>query len=86
LVKSVNPGDSTAVLDDGTVLHLVAGTEMEDADEHDGNAGLGSLADVQTALAAGQSVVARGEGLLTATNPRTLAVIEIHFRVATTGG
>jgi len=83
LVKSVNTGDSTAVLDDGTVLHLVAGTEREDADEHDGSAALQTLADVQAALSAGKSVVAKGEGLLKATSPRTLDVIEIRFRVVT---
>src|SRR5574341_2283553 len=86
LVKSVNPGDNTAVLDDGTVLHLVAGTELEDADEDEAEAGLRSLADVQAALNAGKSVLANGEGLLTAANPRTFEVTEIRFRVVTTGG
>lgn len=86
LVQSVNTGDSTAVLDDGTVLHLVVGTEMEDADEHEGSAAPQTLADVQAALAAGKSVVAKGEGLLKAASPRTLDVIEIRFRVVTTTG
>src|SRR5712692_6404029 len=40
-----------------------------------------TLADVQHALAAGDSVVARGEGLLVTATPRTLDVISVRFRL-----
>ncbi len=71
---------NTAMLADGTILRIVAGTEIEgqSGDEHDG---LASLADVKTALAAKQTVLAKGEGLLETATPRTLDVIEVRFKI-----
>jgi hypothetical protein len=91
VVKSVDPTAKTATLMDGTVLRIVAGTEFEVGEGPDGQAEdgpgdrddgtLGSLPAVQTALAAGKTVVARGEALLETTSPRTLDVIEVGFQI-----
>ena len=78
-VASVDVGAQTATLADGTILHLVAGSDIETGDDGDDST-FATLADVKAALAGGDSVVARGEGLLVTATPRTLDVIEVRFR------
>jgi hypothetical protein len=90
-VKSVDLTANTATLTDGTLLRIVAGTEIEAGEGPEGreedepgerdDGTVGSLAAVQTALAAGDTVVARGEGLLETMSPRTLDVIEVRFQI-----
>ena len=79
-VKSVDATAQTVTLMDGTIIHIVAGTEFEekegDEDDH-----LTSLADVQAALTAGKTVKAEGRGLVTSTSPMTLDAIRIEFEV-----
>ena len=78
MVKSVDVTAKTATLVDGTILHIVAGTQIEGRDDPD-DLTLASLADVQTALTAHDTVFAKGEGLLVTATPRTLDVIEVRF-------
>src|SRR5712691_869180 len=60
-VQSVDLGAQSFTLTSGTVVKIVAGTEIEA--EHEGDdEDLGTLAAVQAALAAGQTVEAEGEG------------------------
>ncbi|MGH7700754.1 MAG: hypothetical protein ACREMJ_09600 [Gemmatimonadales bacterium] len=79
LVQSVDAAAGSVTLEDGTVIRIVAGTELEsesgDADQ------LGSLADVAAAVALGAVVEADGEGVVESTDPRTLVAIEIEFEV-----
>jgi hypothetical protein len=84
IVAAVDVGANTATLADGTILRFVAGSEIDQADEAD-DPTLGTLADVKTALAAGDSVVARGEALLETATPRTLDVIRVRFRLKERG-
>jgi len=80
IVASVDVSGNKVTLADGTILRFVAGSEIEPADDQD-DPTLAALADVQHALAAGDSVVARGEGLLETATPRTLEVISVRFRL-----
>jgi len=80
IVASVNVSGNKVTLADGTILRFVAGSEIERGDDRDDST-LATLADVQHALAAGDSVVARGEGLLETATPRTLDVISVRFRL-----
>jgi len=79
-VQSVDATAGTVTLKSGTVIRIVAGTEIEgkegESDEH-----LASLADVQAALTAGKTVKAEGEGLVTTATPLTIDAIEIEFAV-----
>jgi hypothetical protein len=77
-VAAVNPGAGTLTLADGTVIRIVAGTEIEDADDEDE---LGSLDAVAQALAAGLPVEAEGKGVLESATPRTIVAIEIEFEL-----
>src|SRR5690348_541663 len=55
IVKSVDEAAQTVTLTDGTIIRIVAGTEIDgDEGEHDDH--LTSLADVQAALTAGKTV------------------------------
>ena len=76
IVASVN--GSSLTLTDGTVIEIVAGTEVDDADDSDE---LGSLGEVATALASGLIVEAEGEGDVTGTNPLTITAKEVEFEV-----
>ena len=80
VVKSVDVTAQTVTLMDGTIIHIVVGTDFEDSegaeDDH-----LTTLADVQAALTAGKTVKAEGRGLVTSTNPMTLDAIRIEFEV-----
>ncbi len=69
---------SLVTLTDGTVIEIVVGTEIEQADDE---GELGSLAAVEAALAAGLVVEADGEGVVTATSPRTITASEIEFEI-----
>lgn len=80
IVASVDLGASSATLTDGTILHIVAGSEIESGGrEDDDTLALSSLADVSAALSAGDTVFAHGEGVLTSSSPRTFDVIEVRF-------
>jgi hypothetical protein len=78
IVKSVDEAAQTVTLTDGTIIRIVAGTEIDgDEGEHDDH--LTSLADVQAALTAGKTVKTEGKGLMDSTNPLTLDAIRIEF-------
>ncbi len=83
VVSSVDVSAKTATLADGAILRFVAGSEIEAGDEKDDST-LATLADVKSALAAGDTVVARGEGLLETATPRTIDVIDVRFRIKET--
>ncbi|HKW39736.1 MAG TPA: hypothetical protein VJN39_00675 [Gemmatimonadales bacterium] len=80
VVTSVDATAQTVTLMDGTIIHIVAGTEFEEnegaEDDH-----LTTLADVQAAVTAGKTVKAEGRGLVTSTSPLTLDAIRIEFEV-----
>ncbi len=76
MVASVN--GSSFTLTDGTVVEIVDGTENEHCDDHDE---LCSLAEVEQALAAGFLVEAEGEGVVTGTDPLTIAASEVEFEI-----
>jgi hypothetical protein len=80
VVKSVDQTAQTVTLMDGTIIHIVAGTEFE-AREGDEDDHLTTLADVQAALTAGKTVKAEGRGLVTSMSPLTLDAIRIEFEV-----
>jgi len=80
MVKSVDVTAKTATLVDGTILRIVAGTEIAGRDDPD-DPTLATLADVQAALTAHDTVLAKGEGLLVTATPRTLDVIQVRFEV-----
>lgn len=69
---------SSFTLTDGTVIEIVTGTEVDDADDSDE---LRSLGDVAVALANGLIVEAEGEGDVTGTNPLTITAKEVEFEV-----
>ncbi len=76
LVKSVS--GSSFTLTDGTVVNIVDDTEIEQSDDHDE---LGSLAEVEQALAAGFVVEAEGEGVVIGSNPLTISASEVEFEI-----
>ncbi len=76
IVAAVN--GSSFTLTDGTVIEIVSGTEIDDADDSDE---LGSLGEVAAALANGLIVEAEGEGDVTGTNPLTITAKEVEFEV-----
>src|SRR5438093_746255 len=78
MVRSVDQTANTVTLADGTVIHIVSGTEV-DAREGDDDEHLASLAEVQAALAASRAVKAEGEGLVTGASPLTLDAVKIEF-------
>jgi hypothetical protein len=91
IVKSADSTANSATLSDGTILRIVAGTEIEPSSESESEEGhlvpapddstLGSVAAVERAVAAGDTVIARGEGVLQTASPRTVDVIEVRFRI-----
>lgn len=80
MVKSVDATAQTVTLMDGTIIHIVAGTEFEENEGADDDH-LTTLADVQAALTAGKTVEAEGRGLVTKTSPLTLDAIRIEFEI-----
>src|SRR2546425_810334 len=79
-VQSVDATAGTVTLKSGTIIRIVAGTEIE-GKEGEGGEHLASLADVQAALTAGKTAKAEGEGLVTVAPPLTIDAIEIEFAV-----
>jgi uncharacterized protein DUF5666 len=80
IVQSVDMTAQTVTLKDGTIIRIVAGTEIE-AREGDEDDHLTSLADVQAALTAGKTVKTEGKGLLDSATPLTIDAIRIEFEV-----
>ena len=80
VVKSVDQTAQTVTLMDGTIIRIVAGTEF-DAREGDEDNHLTSLAAVQDALTAGNTVKTEGRGLVDSMNPLTFDAISIEFEV-----
>ncbi len=78
IVQSVDQTAQTVTLQDGTIIRIVTGTEIEAREGgHDDH--LTSLAAVQAALALGQTVKAEGEGLVESTSPLTIDAVLIEF-------
>lgn len=75
VVASVDLGEATATLQDGTVIQIDAETQICAGDDH----GLDSLEAVQAALEADQTVLAQGEGKLVSEEPRTITASKITF-------
>ena len=69
----------TVTLDDGTVVRLVAATEIEN-DSGDDDV-LDDLCEVEDALSAGRRVEAEGEGMLESSSPRTIVAAEVEFEL-----
>jgi hypothetical protein len=80
VVKSVDQTAQTVTLMDGSVIHIVAGTEFE-AREGDQDDHLTTLSAVQDALTAGKTVKTEGRGRVDHTNPLTIDAIRIEFEV-----
>lgn len=79
LVTAVDLEANAFTLDDGTIVRLVAGTEIDfDADDDEE---LGSLQEVADAIAAGAFVEADGKGVLETTTPRVVIAIEVEFEI-----
>ena len=76
LVDSVS--GSSFTLADGTVVDIVDDTEIDQGDDSDE---LSSLAEVEQALAAGLLVEAEGAGVVTGSNPLTIAASEVEFEI-----
>jgi len=77
-VQSVDLGAQSFTLTSGTVVKIVAGTEIEaeDGDEEH----LGTLQAVKAALDAGQTVEAEGEGVPASGASSSLVAIKVEFR------
>jgi hypothetical protein len=76
IVESVN--GSTFTLTNGTIVEIVVGTEVDDADDQDE---IGSLGEVAVAVANGLIIEAEGEGVVTSTNPRMILAAEVEFEI-----
>ncbi|MCZ6545750.1 MAG: hypothetical protein O6913_08610 [Chloroflexi bacterium] len=79
VVQSVDLVGNSFTLVGGTVVRIVAGTEIEEADEDDE---LGSLVAVAQALDAGLTVEAEAEGVVESTDPLAIIASEVEFEVA----
>jgi hypothetical protein len=78
-VTAVDLEGNAFTLGDGTVVRLVAGTEIDfDADHEDE---LGSLREVADAIAAGVFVEADGKGVIETTTPRVVIAVEVEFEI-----
>jgi len=82
LVASVDLGARSVTLHSGTVVRIVAGTDIEQDSGND-DRHLRSLAEVADAVAAGLVVEAEGEGVLE--GPGVIIAIEIEFEVEDDG-
>ncbi|MFQ5678342.1 MAG: hypothetical protein ACE5HP_02675 [Gemmatimonadota bacterium] len=74
---TIDLADDTFVLTNGTVIRIVAGTEVEV--DLNGEDGPGTLQDVQDACDAGLMVEAEGEGVVESTDPLTIVATEVEF-------
>jgi hypothetical protein len=81
IVQAVDQTAQTVTLNGGTIVRIVAGTEIEAKDGDGDDEHLTSLADVAAALAAGKTVKAEGRGLVETESPLTLDAIRIEFEV-----
>lgn len=79
VVASVDVAGGTVTLTNGTVVRVVDATEIEDEDGDDEE--LGSLEEVQTALASGLVVEADGEGRVESRAPLTIVAKEVEFEI-----
>lgn len=83
-LESVDFGDNSVTLTDGTVIRLVVGTDIELDLEDDGSETVSvaeALEAVDAALDAGQMVEADGEGVVTDSDPLTITAIEVDFEL-----
>jgi uncharacterized protein DUF5666 len=78
-VKAVDLSAQSFTLASGTVVKIVAGTQIE-AEGDDGEH-LGTLTAVKAALDAGQTVEAEGEGVAESGATNTLDAIDVEFQV-----
>ncbi|MGH7545597.1 MAG: DUF5666 domain-containing protein, partial [Gemmatimonadota bacterium] len=78
MAQSVDLAAGTVTLAGGTVIRIVAGTQIEPADDDDE---LESLSAVQAALEAGLFVEVDGKGVVESTEPLTFAAIEVEFEI-----
>jgi hypothetical protein len=67
----------SVTLENGTVVQIVAETELKNHSGHDDRPS--DLCAVETALAAGTAVEAKGKGLVTSETPRTILAAEVEF-------
>lgn len=81
---SIDLGENAFSLDDGTVVRIVAETEVE-VDLNGGDVA-GSLEDVRAACDAGLAVEAEGEGVVVGEDPLTLEATEVEFEVEDEAG
>lgn len=79
IVQSVNLDANSFTLTNSTVVRIVEGTEIEDSSGD--NDSLASLSAVADALAAGNTVKAKGEGVIEVAEPLTIDAIEVEFKV-----
>lgn len=84
LVASVDESAGEVTLEDGTVVRIVAGTEIDSDDDGDDDE-LASLGEVATALEAGRAVEAEGEGMIESPDPRVIVAVEVEFEVEDDG-
>ncbi len=74
-----NPETGMVILDDGTTVRIVVGTEIKDGG-HDGRR-LRSLTEVKQAFDAGERVEAEGEGVVESEQPPTIVASEVEFEI-----
>jgi hypothetical protein len=81
MVAAVDVAGGSVTLTDGTVVLVVAETQVEQSDDDEDDETLGSLEAVAAALTAGLPVEAEGEGTVQGTAPLTIVAREIEFEV-----
>jgi hypothetical protein len=84
LVQSVDLSTGTVTLAGGTVVRIVAGTEIKGASDEDNQGSdqqLGSLEELADALAVGFPVTAEGKGVVEMGDPLTIVASEIEFEI-----
>lgn len=79
VVQSANLTDGSLTLANGTVVRLVAGTEVEAGSGDEDQ--LGSLAAVTAAIEQGLIVEADGKGVVESEEPLTIIAIEVEFEI-----
>ena len=78
-MRSVDLLDESLILDNGAVVRLVDGTDVEGESGEDDQ--LTSLTEVATVLDAGGIVEADGKGIVEIKDPLTIVAIEIEFEI-----
>ena len=79
IVSAVDVAEGTVTLTDGTLIRIVADTELDDDSGDDKQ--LKSLAAVAAALAEGHQVEADGKGVVESTSPAVIVAIEIKLEL-----